>query len=81
MTTTLPSFSFILSGLAIAVVLALTLPSFVHAANYAYVNTSNNVSMVVADSWMSAIETAPNIHARSGVMLLNTQNSDILNSN
>lgn len=61
-------------------VLAFALPSFAHAATYAFVNTSGEVNAVTADTWMAAIANAINIHAHSGVMLLTAQNNYILDT-
>ncbi len=80
MTNSITSSAFALMGL-VAVVTLVAFPSFASAANYAYVNTSNNVSSVTANDWRTAISTAFNIHPRSGVLLLTTQNSNILGSN
>lgn len=68
------------AGLAVASVFAMALPSFAHAATYAFVNISGEVNAVVANDWQTAIATAPNIHPRSGVLLLTSQNDSILNS-
>lgn len=58
--------------------LALAIPTFSHAATYAFVNTSGEVSMVVANDPMTAIATAFNRAARSGVMLLTSQTDAII---
>jgi hypothetical protein len=68
------------AALASSSLLALALPSFAHAATYAFVNTAGEVNAVTADSWMAAIANAVNIHVHSGVMLLATQNDNILNT-
>lgn len=57
----------------------LAVPAFSYAAPYAYVNASGEVNMVEAASAQEALTTAPNIHMRSGVMLLQSENDDILN--
>lgn len=49
-----------------------------HAATYAYVNQAMEVRTVVADNWMTAIATAPNIDAHSGVLLLTSQFANIV---
>lgn len=54
-------------------VLTMALPGIASAATYAYVNTLGEVNTVVANSWQTAIATAPNLHIHSGVMLLDTQ--------
>lgn len=63
----------LVSIVATAVLTLMALPSMAFAANYAYVNTSNEVAMVVADTWQQAIATAPSIHMHSGVLILNSQ--------
>lgn len=45
-------------------------PTFASAATYAFVNSSSEVSAVVADSPSLAIQNAVNISAHSGVILL-----------
>lgn len=47
-------------------------PALTHAASYAYVHQSGNVSIVIADTWMAAIATAPGIAIHSGVLLLDS---------
>jgi len=80
MTTSTRSTSFlVIAALAAAGVLAFALPAFAQAATYAFVNQSGEVNAVVASDWMTAIATAPSIHPNSGVLLLNDQNSGILN--
>ncbi len=73
MTTTFSSASvrgIVAVGLAFSGLLALTLPTFAHAATYAYVNSSMEVRSVVANDWQTALSTAPGIHIHSGVVLL-----------
>lgn len=50
----------------------LSTPLFAHAASYAYVDTTGEVKSISADDWRTAINTAPNIHMHSGVLLLNS---------
>jgi hypothetical protein len=50
----------------------LALPGFAAAADYAYVDASGEVRLVTASNWQTAIATAPNIAARSGVILLDS---------
>jgi hypothetical protein len=74
-------FSVIAAGIAASGVLATALPTLTHAATtytYAYVNQAQEVSTVVAENWMAAIATAPNIDAHSGVLLLTAQNAGIV---
>ncbi len=78
-TSTRSTSSFFITALAAASMLAFALPAFAQAATYAFVNQSGEVNAVVANDWMTAIATAQNIHPRSGVLLLNDQNSGILN--
>ncbi|MEK7602373.1 MAG: hypothetical protein AAB472_02715 [Patescibacteria group bacterium] len=59
--------------LAISSILAFALPSQAHAATYAFVNTSGDVSIVSANDPVSAMATAFNIALHSGVMLLQSQ--------
>jgi len=59
--------------LAISGVLAFGLPTQAHAATYAFVNTSGEVSIVSANDPVSAMATAFNIAVHSGVMLLQSQ--------
>jgi hypothetical protein len=64
----------------ITVVALVALPAIAAAADYAYVDQVGNVRSTTADTWQTAIATAPNIHVNSGVMLLNSANDDILNN-
>ncbi len=68
------------AALASSSLLAVALPSFAHAATFAYVNTAGEVNAVVANTWMEAIANAPNIHVHSGVMLLTNPSDSILNT-
>ena len=68
-----PARILVAAGLVVGSVFALALPTLAHAATYAYVNKSGEVSTVTANDWQTAIATAPNIHIHSGVMLLVTQ--------
>lgn len=65
-------------GLAAALALA---PAFASAATYAYVNMNGEVQPVVAANWQAAIASAPNIHPRSGVILIDGNDSDLLDDN
>ncbi len=62
--------------LALAAIVAV--PGISMAADYAYVNASGEVNMVTAADANTAIMTAPNIHMRSGVMLLTASDSGIV---
>lgn len=57
----------LMAAFAIAVV-----PAMSYAANYAFVNNSGEVSLVIANTAEQAIATAFNRSARSGVILLNS---------
>lgn len=57
-----------LGALALAAVVAV--PGVTLAATYAYVNTAGEVMTVDSTSANQALLTAPGIHARSGVMLI-----------
>lgn len=46
-----------------------SVPTFIHAASYAYIDALGNIRSVTANSWMSAIASAPNISSTSGVLL------------
>lgn len=70
----------IAATLASSSVFALALPSFAHASTYAFVNTSGEVNAVTADSWTLAIANAINIAIHSGVVLLTSQNQNILDT-
>ena len=65
-----------LGALALAGVLAGPAISF--AASYAYVDQTGDVRMVEATSAESALVTAPNIHMRSGVMIIDTTSDEDL---
>jgi hypothetical protein len=60
------------SGLALLALALLSIPVLAQAATYAYVDATGEVRSVVADDWMTAIATAPNIHINSGVYTLST---------
>lgn len=47
-------------------------PAIGYAASYAYVDQAGDVRLVEAASANAAIATAPGIHARSGVMLIDS---------
>jgi len=66
-----------IGALALAGVLAG--PALTYAATYAYVNAMGDVRTVEATDPMTAINTAPNIHMRSGVMFIDsTDDSDVV---
>lgn len=50
-------------------------PAATMAADYAYVNTNGEVSLVSAVNANAALMTAPNLHIHSGVMLLGSDKS------
>ncbi len=72
------SVRFIAAGVAASSVLAMAVPTFAHAATFAYVNQQMEVRTVVADNWTIAIATAPNIDIHSGVLLLTNPNASIV---
>ena len=59
-----------LGALALAGVLAG--PAISYAQMYAYVDATGDVRTIDTTDAMTALNTAPNIHARSGVMLLDS---------
>ena len=56
----------------------LAAPQPTHAATYAYVNQSGEVSMVIANDPMTAIATAVGRAVRSGVILLTGANGGLV---
>jgi len=62
---------------ALAAFVALPTASF--AQTFAYVNTSGDVTSMEATDAQTALMTAPNISLHSGVILLQNDDSDILN--
>lgn len=60
---------YILGTLALA---AIAFPSASYAATFAYVNMDGEVRTVEADTPTTALQTAPNLHVHSGVMLLDS---------
>ena len=68
----------IAGAIAASGMVAMSVPALAHAATFAYVNSSSEVRTVVADTWMIALNTAPNIDVHSGVLLLTSQNSGIV---
>ena len=58
--------------IALCAVAFMVAPAMASAAVYAYVDATGEVKSVTAVDWMTAINTAPNIHIHSGVMLLTT---------
>lgn len=71
MINSIQSTAFIIVGSLIFSLALASLPSFAHAASYAYVDIHGEVKTVVANNWQSAITLAPDIHINSGVLLLN----------
>ena len=70
---------FLIAAAIAASSLSVALPSSAHAATYAFVNTAGEVNAVVANDPMTALATAFNISAHSGVLLLSDQNDTLLN--
>lgn len=66
----------LLGSLALAAVVAV--PGVSLAATYAYVNTAGEVLTMEASNSSTAIATAPGIHPRSGVMLIETTNDPVV---
>lgn len=64
-----------LSALA-ALVAAVPAASF--AATYAFVNTAGEVMTMEASNADQALTTAPNLHLHSGVMLVGSDDSDVI---
>ncbi len=52
--------------------IGMSFPTFASAATYAYVDAQGEVKSVTANDWQTAINTAPNIHIHSGVLLLSS---------
>jgi|GEM_PF-2173252 len=65
-------------SIAATALVAVAFPTFAFAATYAYVNTAGNVSAVVANDANTALMTAPNISAHSGVMLLSNPSDPVV---
>lgn len=69
----------LLGSLALAAVVAI--PGVSLAATYAYVNTAGEVMTMEASNASTAIATAPGIHSRSGVMLIETTSDPVVGDN
>lgn len=69
-----------IGGIAFTLALlgALVMPMTTHAATFAYVDIAGIVRSVMASDWQTAINTAPSIAARSGVMLLVSASDSIV---
>lgn len=59
-------------GLVIGFLTVMAVPGFASAATYAYVNQGGEVMTTIAATPEQAITNAPNIHMRSGVLLLDS---------
>lgn len=59
-------------ALTVLSVSIMSIPLGAHAASYAYVDATGEVKSISADDWRTAINTAPNIHIHSGVLLLDS---------
>jgi hypothetical protein len=62
-----------LATITLALIMMTSIPAHAHAATYAFVNNSGEVSIVAASSPEAALATAFNISIHSGVMLLQSQ--------
>ncbi|MDQ1299817.1 MAG: hypothetical protein QG636_485 [Patescibacteria group bacterium] len=69
----------LLGSLALAAIVAI--PGVSLAATYAYVNTAGEVMTMEASNPTTAIATAPGIHSRSGVMLIQTTSDPVVGDN
>lgn len=67
-------------GVGLAALVALA-PALAGAATYAYVNAGGDVQAVIAGNWQTAIANAPNIAARSGVILIDGTDSTLIDDN
>lgn len=47
-------------------------PALTHAQMFAYVDATGDVRTIDTTDAMTALRTAPNIHARSGVMIIDS---------
>lgn len=61
-----------LTVLGIVAFIMMSVPALANAATYAYVDAQGEVKSVTANDWRTAINTAPNIHIHSGVLLLSS---------
>jgi len=66
----------ILAAFVAAAVIAV--PGATFAAMYAFVNTAGEVMTMEAMDANTALQTAPNLHLHSGVMLVGSDDSDVL---
>lgn len=64
--------NYFVTGLVLAAFVFAAVPVLSFAASYAYVNMAGDVAVVESASANTAIASAPNIHPRSGVLLLKT---------
>ena len=64
--------------LIIAAALFFMAPALSFAATYAFVNTNGEVMSMEASSSTEALNTAPNLHVHSGVMLVGSDDSGII---
>lgn len=65
---------FLGTGVAIAALLIIAVPAGASAATYAFVNTNDEVRLVIANDPTTAIATAVNRTLHSGVILLSSPN-------
>lgn len=63
---------------ALALAAAVAAPATSFAQMFAYVNTSGEVMTIDAANAQAALNAAPGIHARSGVMEVSSDDSDVV---
>ena len=66
---------------AFALAAVVSVPGLTLAQTFAYVNQGGEVMTMEAATANDALMTAPNIHARSGVMLIDTTSDPVVGDN
>ncbi len=64
--------------IALGIAASVALPAGAFAQTYAYVNTAGEVMTTEAASADAALMTAPNLHVHSGVMLVGSDDTDVI---